>query len=150
MGRYQFQSWEIEVPFILPESGKLTTEDIPALTSAFHKMHRRVYGISDDGNRVEFVSWKMTAVGRTNPPPSAPAPVVGATMVEPRAKSKREVCLESGTRTRTVPVYDGATLGPASGVVGPAIIEEETTTLLLLPGMTARVDADGNYWVECS
>lgn len=150
MGRYQFQSWEIEVPFILPAGGVITSADLAGLTGAFHDMHRRVYGISDEGNRVEFVSWKMTAVGHTNPRPAAPAPGKEAPLAAPKAKSERAVCFEPGAKARAVPVYDGSAFGAASGVRGPAIIEEETTTLLLLPGMAARVDADGNYWVECS
>ena len=124
--------------------------DITGKTGAFHDMHRRVYGISDEGNRVEFVSWKMTAVGHTNPRPAAPAPGKEAPLAAPKAKSERAVCFEPGAKARAVPVYDGSAFGAASGVRGPAIIEEETTTLLLLPGMAARVDADGNYWVECS
>ena len=152
MGRYQFQSWEIEVPFDLPTDATISPNDIPRLTRAFHEMHRRIYGISDEGNRVEFISWKMTAVGRTGrrPAAQAPAPDEGSPAAAPRAKSERAVCFEPGAKPRRIPVYDGATLAVASEIPGPAVIEEETTTLLLLPGMTARVDADGNYWVECS
>jgi N-methylhydantoinase A/oxoprolinase/acetone carboxylase beta subunit len=32
-------------------------------------------------------------------------------------------------------------------LAGPVIIEEETTTILLLPGHTATMDPQGNYLV---
>jgi N-methylhydantoinase A len=150
MGRYQFQSWEIEVPFELPADGVLTEADLPRLVAAFHATHRRIYGIADEGNMVEFVAWKATAVGRTRPRAAAPAPGEDGPLVEPAPKSSRPVFLPSAGRLETVPVYAGASFGAGGGACGPAIIEEETTTLFLLPGMTARVDGDGNYWVTCS
>jgi N-methylhydantoinase A len=149
MGRYQFQSWEIEVPFELPADGVLSEADLPRLTAAFHATHRRIYGIADEGNMVEFVAWKATAVGRTRPRAAAPAPGTGGPVRTPAPKSSRLVYLPSAGRQELVPVYAGASFGVGGGVAGPAIIEEETTTLFLLPGMTARVDGDGNYWVAC-
>ncbi|MBL8577602.1 MAG: hydantoinase/oxoprolinase family protein [Mesorhizobium sp.] len=150
MGRYQFQSWEIEVPFRLPESGAISTANLSSLTKAFHDVHRRVYGIANENDRVEFVSWKMTAVGRTDRQPAAAPPLAGSAMVEPAAKGSRSVCFEAGAKARSIPVYNGGSLPVGAGIHGPAVIEEETTTLLLLPGMTARVDIEGNYWVECA
>jgi N-methylhydantoinase A len=150
MGRYQFQSWEIEVPFHLPAGGHLSQEDLPPLVAAFHDMHRRIYGIADEGNMVEFISWKTTAVGRTNPTPSARPPATDIAGSTPLAKAMRPVCFASGTSPVAVPVYAGSACHDGAAIPGPAVIEEDTTTLLLLPGMTARVDADGNYWVECT
>ncbi|HEY9215988.1 MAG TPA: hydantoinase/oxoprolinase family protein [Ancylobacter sp.] len=150
MGRYPFQSWEIEVPFQLPAGGHLAPADLAGLMAAFHAMHRRIYGISDDDNPVEFISWKLTAVGRTNPPPSARPPSLGAVAPAPAVKHRRPVCFAAGTARQPIPVYAGASCFEGSAIQGPAVIEDDTTTLLLLPGMTARVDADGNYWVECA
>jgi N-methylhydantoinase A len=45
-----------------------------------------------------------------------------------------------------VPVYDFAELGADQPVAGPAIVESDTTTVLLLPGDAARMDARG--WLE--
>lgn len=149
LGRYQFQSWEIEVPFELPEGDTLAESDLPKLVEAFHEMHRRIYGICDVGNMVEFVSWKTTAVGRTNPRPASGPPAT-AVLSQPTAKSERPIYLGDGDTSVALPVYAGSAFSAGSAVTGPAVIEEETTTLLLLAGMTARVDADGNYWVECA
>jgi N-methylhydantoinase A len=148
LGRYQYQSWEIEVPFALPEGALLTEADLPALTSAFHAMHKRIYGISDPGNMVEFVTWKMTAVGRTNPPPAARRPDAASKAEPPAPKATRQVYLGPGAGRADVPVYAGADSAGGRSVAGPAVIEEETMTLLLLAGMTATTDADGNYWID--
>ena len=45
-----------------------------------------------------------------------------------------------------LPVHDFAALADGQVVAGPAIIESDTTTVLLLPGDTARMDARG--WLD--
>jgi N-methylhydantoinase A len=47
-----------------------------------------------------------------------------------------------------IPIYDGRLLGAGASIAGPAIIEEPTTTLLLLTGQVATTDSHGNYIVE--
>ena len=45
------------------------------------------------------------------------------------------------------PVFDGHTLGVGARLAGPAVIEEETFTGLLLARQIAEVDDYGNYLV---
>jgi N-methylhydantoinase A len=147
LGRYQYQSWEIEVPFE-PTDGGLREADVPGLCEAFHQMHERIYSIKDPGDTVEFVTWKVTAIG------SDPGLAGGLTAAAGKGsagivvKSRRPVYIRDLGGLVEVPVYDGNAMGEGAAVDGPAVIEEETTTLLLLPGMTARTDARGNYLVE--
>ncbi|MFM7422463.1 MAG: hydantoinase/oxoprolinase family protein, partial [Alphaproteobacteria bacterium] len=80
-------------------------------------------------------------IGRL-PPMPAPAGKAAGTMVTPRGA--RRIMLEGGVAE--VPVYDFAALGADQPVTGPAIVESDTTTVLLLPGDSARMDARG--WLE--
>ena len=59
------------------------------------------------------------------------------------AKSRRRVHL--GTWTQ-VPVFDFAALASDQALAGPAIIESDTTTVLLRAGDTARFEARG--WLD--
>jgi N-methylhydantoinase A len=45
-----------------------------------------------------------------------------------------------------VPVYDFAAIAADQALAGPAIVESDTTTVLLRPGDTARFDARG--WLD--
>ena len=45
------------------------------------------------------------------------------------------------------PVYDGTRLGPRQAILGPAIVEEPFTTIVVYPGQRATVDAFGNYTI---
>ena len=65
----------------------------------------------------------------------------GATMAAPKAQ--RRVHLGGWTQ---VPVFDFLALGADQAVSGPAIVESDTTTVLLRPGDVARYDARG--WLD--
>ena len=144
-GRYLYQSWDIEVSFDMT-GGKLGKNDLPRLVAAFHRMHERIYTIKDEADIVEFTTWKVRAIGdtggRSRRGKSLP-PQHG----QPKAKSRRAVFLGSNGR-QDLQVYDGTALGTGAVVDGPALIEQPTTTLLLLARQQARTDDHGNFLVE--
>ena len=143
-GRYLYQSWDIEVPFERGADG-VVAADLAHLVTAFHNQHERIYTIRNDDEVVEFVTWKVRAVGDTGGDRNGARPLPaqqGASL----PRGKRSVFL--GKDYQALPVYDGAKLGSGAVIAGPAIIEEATTTLLIPLGQSARTDAFGNYHVE--
>ena len=145
-GRYEYQSWEIDVPFE-PVDGRLGESDIASLSDAFHQMHERIYSIKDPDDTVEFVTWKVAAVGVNSAAAQYRGTAAGSSGV-PKIKSHRPVYVHQLGGAVDVPIYDGNTVGADARIEGPAIVEEDTTTLFLLPNMVARTDAQGNYLVE--
>jgi len=145
-GRYEYQSWEIDVPF--PFNRALKKTDVARLAASFHDMHERIYTIKDEGEVVEMTTWKVRAIGDIGG-----AGREGARRKPQRAlvraKGKRKVYVHERGGQVALPVYAGGALGSGARIKGPAVIEEETTTFLLLPGQTARTDAFGNYLVTC-
>ena len=49
--------------FACPD-GILSEADVPRLVQLFHEMHERIYGIREDGDIVEFTTWKVAALGK--------------------------------------------------------------------------------------
>ncbi|GAB2175626.1 hydantoinase/oxoprolinase family protein [Dongia sp. agr-C8] len=144
-GRYLYQSWDIEVPFDLG-GGKLQKGDVPKLVAAFHQMHERIYTIKDEADIVEFTTWKVRAIGDTGGAQRT-GRGLAAQSGKPEAKSQRMVYLgKSGERN--LPVYAGDSLLAGARVAGPAIIEQPTTTLLLLDGQLATTNTAGDFLVE--
>ena len=45
-------------------------------------------------------------------------------------------------------VLKGNEISTDKEIIGPAIIEEETTTVVLPPGTSGRLSANGNYVIE--
>jgi N-methylhydantoinase A len=146
MGRYQYQSWEIEVPFTVTEAG-IGEGDIETLVEGFHRTHERVYTIRIDEDLVEFTTWKVRAIGERWEDDAVGGGAVPAQEGPLPQKSPRRIYVRELGGLAELPVYDGAALGSAAVIEGPAVIEEETTTVLLLLGMTATTDAHGNYRV---
>lgn len=143
MGRYEFQSFEIEVPITLPEGG-LTPADLPVLVEAFHRMHERIYSIRIDGDVVEFTAWKLRAIGkrpgqeawRLHTLPAQAGPVT--------PKASRRVYDQPARSMVEVPVYELSTLGEGARLAGPCLIESPTFTAYLKRGHDGSLDPFGN------
>jgi N-methylhydantoinase A len=58
-------------------------------------------------------------------------------------KGTRPACFPEHRELRQVNVFDRYKLKPSQIFDGPAIIEERETTIIILPGWRARVDATG-------
>lgn len=142
MGRYEYQSFEIEVPFSLTE-GKLTDADLPKLVEAFHAMHERIYSIRTDGDVVEFTAWKLRAIGKRKGQDLWREIDIGEDEAcEP--KTTRKVWSPDHGEAREVPVWDMAAFGTGSQVQGPCLVEAETFTAWLKPGNRGVIDRHGN------
>lgn len=142
--RYQSQVWELDTP--LPVRRFDGASDVDKLVEAFHQVHDRVYAVRDEGSYVECVNW----VGRLSITFGTPAvPANGtAKAYDPTPVATRSAYFGDAGRIDT-PIFRGDDLKPGARVLGPAIIEEPTTTLVVYPGMSARLSASGNYILDC-
>ncbi len=143
-GRYLYQSWDIEVGFERGPGG-LAATDLKRLTEAFHTQHERIYTIKDPDDVVEFTTWKVRANGDTG---GRGRQGVSLPRQEGPVLPVRSRPVHLGKGFVTLPVYDGGRLGEGAAVAGPALIEEATTTLLLLDGQVAVADRYGNYMID--
>lgn len=146
MGRYEFQSFEIEVPITL-SNGRLVAQDLPILVEAFHRMHERIYSIRTDGDTVEFTAWKLRAIGkrqgqeiwRRNTLPAQNGVVV--------PKATRQIYDQPSHAMIGVPVYELSLLGEGASISGPCLVEAQTFTAYLKHGHEGTLDAFGNIIV---
>jgi N-methylhydantoinase A len=137
--RYGEQVFDIAVPLdqVAWEGPGLADR----LRDAFHARHEALFTYALRQEEVVLVNARLAVIGRL-PPMPAPAGKGAGTKAAPRGT--RRIVLEAGPAE--VPVYDFAALGADQTVAGPAIVESDTTTVLLLPGDTARMDGRG--WLE--
>jgi N-methylhydantoinase A len=134
--RYVGQAFEINVP--LPPAGEGGRGLTEALLSRFHTEHRRLYSHSDEQAPVEIVDLRLTVVARTPVPALAELPAG-----RPAAPVARRA-VRFGRGSHQADVYERSALVRDQRVVGPAIVEQEDTTVVIPPGWTGRVDRIGN------
>jgi N-methylhydantoinase A len=136
--RYGEQVFEVAVPL---DELAWDGPGLPArLAEAFHARHEALFTYALRGEEVVLVTARVAAVGKL---PSRAAPPILSR--EPsRPQGLRRVVLAG--EPREVPVWRFDALAPGQDVAGPAIVESDTTTVLLLEGDTARLDARG--WLD--
>jgi N-methylhydantoinase A len=103
--------------------------------------------VRDVGSPVEIVSWKARLVISLAQPPEA-SKAKGGTPIA-KATSERDCYFGDSTPVRTM-IFKSINIEPGVTITGPAIVEEPTTTLVVYPGMSALVSADGNYLLRLS
>jgi N-methylhydantoinase A len=124
---------------------KVDAKSIGKITDAFHKRHKELYTYAEPASIVEVVNIESTLYGVVD----KPARMTIGKGVSPQKALKghrNAVFSADGKRTRT-PIYDGTPLGVGAAIKGPAVIEEVTTTIVIEPGWTARLDASGSYLI---
>jgi len=136
--RYVGQNEEIEVPVERGEDGE-------AIRRRFTEIHRRLYEYATD-EPVEGVNLRVAAVVATETaPPSRPSGTAAGSgpVGERRA-------YHAGLGWAPTPVYPRHGLAEGRAIHGPAIVEDEWSTVLVPPGQRARGDAHGHLWIEAA
>ncbi|HSJ35860.1 MAG TPA: hydantoinase/oxoprolinase family protein [Acidimicrobiia bacterium] len=134
--RYRGQSHEITVTVAMPA-------DFATATADFHRLHAEMNGFARLEDPVEAVTVRAVAEGRPllgwdDLPPVGEGP--------PPTPRRRHVVF--GQNRLPSDVWERATLPAGFEFAGPAVIEEEVGTTVLLPGDTAVVAADGTIEVR--
>lgn len=107
----------------------------------FNIRHMEEYGHIRDGETPEIVGVRLATSVDT------PSPLVLAGTSErlgtPQPAKTRSANLGDGYRE--TPIFAGTTLRPGHEIVGPAIIEETFTTIVVYAGWVAQIDDAGDY-----
>ncbi|MBS1879405.1 MAG: hydantoinase/oxoprolinase family protein [Actinobacteria bacterium] len=133
--RYAGQGYELEVPI------EGAADDLDGMREAFFDLYARTYGYKDE-LPVEAVTWYLSLLRRRADADGAAAaadPAAG----EPPLKSRRDAYFPEGGLVET-PVYGRPELVPGQRISGPALIEEEHTTTVVLPDDEVSIDRHGS------
>jgi N-methylhydantoinase A/oxoprolinase/acetone carboxylase beta subunit len=143
--RYVGQGHQIKVR--IPE-GSLDDSMTGNLLREFESEYKRLYGRTATGNPVEAINWRLVAAA---PSPHLPLDNLAsgaATDVDTARKGSRRAFVPEAGEFQEVPVYDRYALGPDFEVTGPAILEENESTIVVGSGATIRVDAFSNVVIS--
>ena len=138
---YAAQVWDIAVD--LPVDRLNSEQDVDALCEAFHRNHARIFNMEDRASSIEFLNW--TGKIAVNLPSSGSGDMASASTAAQNAS--RDAFFDLDAQQRTT-VLKGHEIDIDKEISGPAIIEEETTTVVIPPGARARLSNNGNYVIE--
>ncbi|WP_022870988.1 hydantoinase/oxoprolinase family protein [Yaniella halotolerans] len=112
---------------------------------SFHSEHERQFALRQDDKPVEIYRIEVRALGKTPKPSFKPAEKQDAT---PQPVASRSVYF--GGSWHDTPVYDRADLGFGMKIVGPAIIEQLDSTIVVPPEDVAEIDEWLNIRINLS
>ncbi|EAQ02174.1 hypothetical protein OB2597_18866 [Pseudooceanicola batsensis HTCC2597] len=140
--RYGEQIFEVDVPLDHIDFGAPGLVD--AVTSAFHRRHEELYTFAAPDQEVDLVNARVALVGQVSRGAAAEALAAGASLPAPVGRRR----VFTGGRPEEVPLYAMETLAPEHRIQGPALVEAETTTVILHRGDEATVTPQG--WLDIS
>ncbi|MEK3916604.1 hydantoinase/oxoprolinase family protein [Paenibacillus sp. FSL H7-0331] len=143
--RFKGQNYELTIPV---EWSELTVEGLQGILVRFHEQHEKNYGYSNRTGIVEFVNYRVTALGELPKATLQRADENGSRTVQ--SSLYREVYFSEANRPDyyQTAIYQRSELVPGDRVTGPAIVEQMDSTILLLPGQTMQVDAYRNLLIH--
>jgi N-methylhydantoinase A len=138
--RYGEQIFEVDVP--LDDVDWQSEQLLDSMVERFHRRHAELYTYSVPDQEVVLVNARVAAVGVL---PAIPEERAASCAGDAGVTRRRRIHLE---RWREVPVFDMDRLVAGQEIAGPAIVEAETTTVLLNMGDRARINDLG--WLDIS
>jgi N-methylhydantoinase A len=139
--RYVGQGYHVTVPVPL---GRLSVAHGEIIGAAFADVYKRLYGRLAEGVGLEVLSWRVTASG----PPHQIVPGVPRITEGPALKGERKAYFPELGGFVKVPVFSRYALDCGDTLRGPAIVEEEESTLIVGPGAWLEVDEMGILRME--
>lgn len=143
--RYPGQNWSLSFDIQVNTGiGDLSFVDAglgDRAVEAFNRRHMEEYGHIREGELPEVTCVRLVTSVET------PSPKVGSGFTAPTvaARPARSRRANLGKGYTDTPVHQGSDLKPGHEVIGPAIIDETFTTIVVYPGWKARVDDAGDY-----
>ena len=137
--RYGEQIFEIDVALDGLDWDAASLVD--AIEDRFHRRHEELYTYASRDQEVVFVNARVAAVGEVSQRGQDTRPTPSAAACSPRATRQAWF-----GQWREVPVYALDDLRPGHTLAGPAIIEAETTTVVVNAG--DRVTSTSLGWLD--
>jgi N-methylhydantoinase A len=114
---------------------------IAGILADFHAAHEKTYTFRLDGTPVEFVTFRLKAHALVPRPELPPLSAAGRSAEAARKGSRLVDFGDEGRHPATV--YERDLLPAGFETAGPVLVEEATSTTMVLPGQILRVDARG-------
>jgi N-methylhydantoinase A len=139
--RYAIQKYELAVPIA---GGTLKEREKISWRGLFDERHEQQYGTRATDQKVEIVNYHLTAKLPLPRPEPRKLPFQGENS-ESALKGFRRAYFDGWL---DCPVYARDKLACGNRLMGPAIVEQVDSTIVIYPGQNAQADEFGNVIIE--
>ncbi len=144
--RYVGQGHEIAVPI---PNGTLTADHLAQLQAKFEQVYVELYERSGPPVPIEILNWRVVSAG---PKPDVQLQVRdtndGGTAVADTIKASRAAYFPETNGFTDTPIYDRYLMKPNISFVGPAIVEERESTVIIGPAAQCHIDEHHNLVIK--
>lgn len=122
----------------------ISAENLPKILELFHQRHASLYTYAEPHNPVELVNFESTLIGKVSKP-NPPRIAEGDQDARHALIAHRQMLFNDHGIWQETPVYKGDLLLARNCIAGPAVIEEATTNIVVLPGWEITLEPSGTY-----
>ena len=139
--RYVGQIYEVSVDV---SDLKLTPDAVPEIQERLHQQHEKEYTYRHETGVGEIINATVSLLGRL---PEIQLPVHDTSVTDASGAhvGERRVLFPGLGKPLSIPIYDGAQLRPGNLVAGPAVVEENNTTIVVYPDFELELTPRNAY-----
>ncbi|MFS0602274.1 hydantoinase/oxoprolinase family protein [Peribacillus frigoritolerans] len=141
--RYIGQEHTVKVPVPNGEWNDQVKADI---ISRFHQMHEQVYSFNLPESAIEIVNLHLTSFGIVDKPVISEMKESESAVEDAKIEERNVFFNQTGWCL--TPVYERTKLARGHELIGPAIVEEQSASTVIMEGQKLSVDAFGNLIIE--
>ncbi|HST41058.1 MAG TPA: hydantoinase/oxoprolinase family protein [Conexibacter sp.] len=140
--RYEGQVHTLIVPV---SDDDLEPRALAALRSGFDAAHSARFSYDMPERPVEFLQWRLSAIAPRRTDVQETFGALAPADPEVARRGFRTAVFDVGAGSVETPVFAAGALPAGAIVAGPAILDSETSTIVIPPGDSLRADGAGNF-----
>ena len=129
---------------VLIPNGHIDADKAQVILDRFHKRHKELYTYDELDSKVELVNIEVSVMGKISKP-QLPTLAPQLEEINQAQTGTRSMLFDREEGWIETPIYDGEKFGAGALVIGPALIQEPTTTLVIKSGWQAELHQTGTY-----
>lgn len=129
---------------VLIPNGHIDADKAQVILDRFHKRHKELYTYDELDSKVELVNIEVSVMGKISKP-QLPTLAPQLEDINQAQTGTRSMLFDREEGWIETPIYDGEKFGAGALIIGPALIQEPTTTLVIKSGWQAELHQTGTY-----
>lgn len=119
------------------DNGEIDDAAIEKAKASFHTQHLQIYGFNNPGGEIESVNLRLVGLGVLEKKPKSKAKILSSEI--PVAERSQKALFKG--LSYEAKIYQREQLLPGQSFMGPAIVEELTSTTVVPPYWKVTIDA---------